>query len=226
MDATRDLLIAYFGQYVTENKKRLIEKVLAQRTRHVTVILENLFQSQNASAVVRTCECLGLQEVHIIEDEARYGVNRRVLKGANKWIELVRHKQKAVNNTVHCMEQLRARGFQILAADPSPKGISIHDVELDSKAALLVGNELHGISDYARAHADALVRVPMFGFTESFNVSVGAALAITALLNKLRSSPINWQLDQEDMRDIRLRWYRGCVRKSDLLEKEYLRSFQ
>jgi len=222
----RQLLTIFFARYVTDNKKALIEKVLAHRTRFITLILENIYQSQNASAIIRTCECLGLQEVHIIEAEANYTVNRKVMKGANKWIELIKYKERGGNNTQNCFQRLRASGYKILVADPQHTSVSIHDVPLDQKIALLVGNELHGVSAYARENADTLVHVPMFGFTESFNVSVSAAIALTAMLKTLRQSDVHWQLNQEDQENIRLKWYRSCVRKADLLEREYLRSIQ
>ncbi|MBS1682821.1 MAG: RNA methyltransferase [Bacteroidetes bacterium] len=217
-------VIHHLSQYVTEHKKAFIEKVLAVRTRHITLVLENIYQSQNASATLRTCECLGLQDVHIIEDTSNYGTNKKVLKGANKWLDLHRHKMKGFNNTEICFRNLRQSGYKILVTDPSPDGISVNEVAIDQKIAIVMGNELQGTSKYAIEHADQKIVVPMFGFTESFNISVCAALCLNTFLTKLRLSEINWQLTEPEKEMLRLQWFRKIVRRSDLIEQEFLRS--
>ena len=112
------LLCEYFSRFVSDHKKEFVEKVLDQRTRHITMVLEDIYQSQNASAVIRTCECMGIQDVHIIENDSKYTVNRRVLKGSYKWVDLIRHKGKSRNNTEACFDMLRANGYKIAATDP------------------------------------------------------------------------------------------------------------
>jgi tRNA (guanosine-2'-O-)-methyltransferase len=217
-------LIKHFAQYITDHKKEGVEKVLDLRTRHITVVLEDIFQSQNASAVVRTCECMGLQDIHIIENISKYHLNTRVLKGANKWLDLVRHRDSGVNNTESCFKQLRDRGYKILVADPSDDGISIHDVDPKHKLALLFGNELRGTSQYAIDHCDQKIRIPMYGFTESLNISVSVAICLNALITKLRTVEMNIGLSEEEKEAIRLVWYRKIVRRSDIIEKEFLRT--
>src|SRR5882672_12316108 len=138
----RQLLTEHFSQYISDHKKEFIEKVLAERTRYITVVMEDIYQSQNASAVVRTCECLGMQDIHIIEEESKYSVNKRVLKGANKWIDLYRYKMKGFNNSEICFRKLREQGYQILATDPSPDGVSINEIPDDKKIEVVMGNEL------------------------------------------------------------------------------------
>jgi tRNA (guanosine-2'-O-)-methyltransferase len=213
----------HFAQYITDHKKQFIEKVLNERTRHITLVLEDIYQSQNASAVVRTCECLGLQDIHIIEDDSKYSVNKRVLKGANKWIDLYRYKMKGFNNTEICFRNLREQGYQILVTDPSPDGVSINEIAVDKKIAIVMGNELKGTSRYAIDHADQKIFIPMHGFTESFNISVSAAICLNTLLTKMREST-TWQLSEEEKATLRLQWYRKVVRRSDLIEQEFLRS--
>src|SRR5882672_6982027 len=111
----RQLLTEHFSQYISDHKKEFIEKVLAERTRYITVVLEDIYQSQNASAVVRTCECLGVQDIHIIENKSRYSVNPKVLKGSNKWVNLIRYKDKVADNAPLCFDALRRNGYRILA---------------------------------------------------------------------------------------------------------------
>jgi tRNA (guanosine-2'-O-)-methyltransferase len=218
------MITDHFSQYITDHKKQFIEKVLNERTRHITLVLEDIYQSQNASAVVRTCECLGMQDIHIIEDDSQYSVNKRVLKGANKWIDLYRYKMRGFNNTEICFRKLQEEGYRILVTDPSPDGISINDIPVDKKLAIVMGNELKGTSDYALAHAHQKIFIPMHGFTESFNISVSAAICLNTLFTKLRSSTISWQLSGEEKETLRLKWFRKVVRRSELIEQEFLRS--
>jgi tRNA (guanosine-2'-O-)-methyltransferase len=216
----------HFGKYITEHKKEFIENVLDGRTRHITLVLEDIYQSQNASAVVRTCECLGLQDIHIIEEDSKYSVNKRVLKGANKWIDLYRYKMKGFNNTEICFRKLREQGYKILVTDPSPDGMSLNEIPVDKKLAIVMGNELNGTSTYSIEHADQKIFIPMHGFTESFNISVSAAICLNTLLTKMRNSSASWQLSVEEKETLRLQWYRKVVRRSDLIEKEFLRSIE
>ncbi len=222
----QQLLIDHFLQFVTDRRREGMERVLSQRTRHVTLVLEDIFQSQNASAAVRTCECLGIQDFHVIEKSSHYSVNKKVLKGSDKWINIIKHKEKDKNNTELCYSQLRSEGYKILVTDPSPDGIPIREVSIDQKIALVMGNELDGISDFALNHADQKVNIPMFGFTESFNISVSAAICLNTIVSKLRVSDINWQLTTTEIQELRLHWLRKMVRRSDLLEQQFLRSIQ
>jgi tRNA (guanosine-2'-O-)-methyltransferase len=218
------LLSEYLSRFVSEHKNAFVERVLDQRTRHITMVLEDIYQSQNASAVIRTCECMGIQDVHIIENDSKYTVNRRVLKGSYKWVDLIRHRGKHKNNTEVCFERLRANGYKIAATDPSPDGISIHELPVENKIAIVMGNELHGTSSFALEDADMKINSPMYGFTESLNISVSAAICLNALVPALRKSEVPWQLTQQEKDDIRLGWLRKMVRNAEIVEKEYLKS--
>jgi tRNA (guanosine-2'-O-)-methyltransferase len=217
----RQLLTVHFSQYISDHRRDFIEKVLSERTRFITVVLEDIYQSQNASAVVRTCECMGLQDIHIIENTSTYSVNPKVLKGANKWIDLIRYKEKNRNNTETCLTALRQQGYRILATDPGSECVSLDQIPVDTKLAVVMGNELKGTSSYALDHADTKVRIPMYGFTESLNISVSAAICLNTLIGKLRNSTVEWSLSAEEKSEIRLKWYRKVVRRSELIEHEF-----
>ena len=217
----------HLSQFVSDHKKAFIEKVLHDRTRYVTVVLENIYQSQNASAAVRTCECMGLQDVHIIEDTARYHLNIRVLKGSYKWMNLQRYRNRRVNNTEECFTHLRSQGYRIFVADPAENGIPVDELEVSKdKIALVFGNELHGVSSYSLQHADGKVRIPMFGFTESLNVSVSVAISLNTVLSKLRQNDAAIGLSEDEKEILRLAWYRKIVRRSDIVEREFLRTIE
>jgi tRNA (guanosine-2'-O-)-methyltransferase len=218
-------LSEYLSRFISDHKKEFVERVLDQRTRHITMVLEDIYQSQNASAVIRTCECMGIQDVHIVENESKYMVNRRVLKGSYKWVDLIRHRGKSKNNTAACFDVLRAKGYKIAATDPSPEGVSIYDMSVNDKIAIVMGNELHGTSSFALEQADMKVRIPMYGFTESLNISVSAAICLNALVPALRTSAVKWQLTDAEKEEIRLQWFRKMVRNAGILEREFLKSY-
>jgi tRNA (guanosine-2'-O-)-methyltransferase len=217
----------HLSQFVSDHKKEFVEKVLSHRTHHVTVVLEDIFQSQNASAVIRTCECMGIQDIHIIEMISKYEINPRVLKGANKWMDLHRYHTPGANNIEACFSHLHEQGYKILVADPDEDGASIHDIDVkNSKVALLFGNELRGVSPYALQHADQKVRIPMYGFTESMNISVSVAICLNSLISRLHASAMDFGLSEEEKNYIRLDWFRKIVKRSDLIEREFLRTIQ
>src|SRR5688572_27142546 len=198
-------LVQHLSQYVSDHKKEFIEKVLSQRTRYVTVVLEDIYQAQNASAVVRTCECMGLQDIHIIENTSTYQTNTRVLKGSNKWMDLIRYRSKNENNTEACFQNLRKQGYTVYAADPAEEGISIHDIDVtQGKAAIMFGNELHGVSKDALAMCDQKVKIPMYGFTESLNISVSVAICLNSLISKIHDDFGKYGLTDEEKETITL----------------------
>lgn len=215
----------HFAQYISEHKKQFAEKVLSERTRQVTVVLEDIYQSQNASAALRTCECMGLQDVHIIENTNKYEVNKYVLKGSYKWLSLHRYKKKAVNNTETCFNQLREKGYTLYATDPGAESISIYDIDpCADKVAFIFGNELEGLSEYALTHADHRIKIPMHGFTESLNISASVAICLSATIPRLKSAQENYGLSVEEKDQLRLTWYRKMVKRSEIIEKEFLRT--
>jgi len=220
-------LIDHFSQYVSDHKKELIDQILEYRTRQVTVVLEDIYQSQNASAVVRTCECMGIQDIHIIENMNSYEVNRDVLRGAHKWENLIHYKSKKENNTGVCFETLRKNGYTIYATDPAIENASIDEVDISqSKVALVFGNELHGLSEFALKNADQKVKIPMYGFTESLNISVSVAVCLTKLTSKLDRNRKQYGLTQDEKDELKLNWYRTVVNRSEIIEKEFLRTIR
>ena len=218
-------LISFLSQFATEHKLQLMEQVLANRTRYITVVLEDLYQSQNASAIVRTCECLGIQDVHVIEQSAKYGTNKKVLKGSQYWVDIVKHKIKhRAEGVAETMDALRADGYRVLVTSVDPGSAPVQDIDISQgKVAIVMGNELRGTSTEAVQHADGLVHIPMVGFTESFNVSVSAAICLSSLRNKLSETEISWQLSEQEKDELRLKWLKIMVKKSDVLIREYLR---
>lgn len=221
-DASPAALVEYFTQFVTAKRRARIDRVLEQRTRHLTIVLEDIYQPHNASAVLRSCDCFGLQDVHIIEDRNLYRVSPEVDMGASKWLTLHKYSRADADNTERCVAKLRTRGYRLLAASPRADAPSIADVDVTIKTAVLFGTEELGLTTTATDAADGSVRVPMFGFTESFNISVCAAVILSRLTQQLRASGAEWQLSDAEQLELRLAWLKQTIRGADELEKRYL----
>jgi tRNA (guanosine-2'-O-)-methyltransferase len=215
--------ITYLQSFVTEHKQALIEEILPKRTRHLCLVLEDIFQPHNASAVLRSAECFGVQDVHIIENKNQYRVNPKIALGASKWISMSRYNEPLHNNTVDCIQKLKADGYRIVATSPHERGYELHDFPVDQKMALMFGTEKDGLSQTALDMADDFVMIPMYGFTESFNISVSAALSVFHIVNKIHHSDIAWQLSEAEKLEVKLAWYKQIVKQSDVVIDEYLK---
>ena len=220
------LVLDHLSQFISDHKKEFIEKVLDARTRQVTVVMEDIYQSQNASAVIRTCECMGIQDVHMVENTTKYSINPRVLKGADKWIDLHRHATRQINNTEAAFNELHAAGYKIVVADPDPSNLSVYDLDVSGRIAFVFGNELRGISKTALSLCDEKIRIPMYGFTESLNISVSVAICLSATVNRLHAQNRLEGLTELEKDALRMKWYRKIVRKSDLIVREFVRTIE
>lgn len=221
---TKRALLKHLSDLLTENRRNLFKKILSFRTRHIAIVLEDIYQSQNASAVLRTCDLTGVQDVHIIENNNRYEINPDVALGSSKWLNLIKYNELE-NNTLSAFEKLHEQKYKIIATTPHENDFSLSDIPLDNKIALVFGTELTGLSKTAIDHADAFLRIPMYGFTESYNVSVSAALSLFTLTEKLRASGIEWRLSDEEKIDIELDWTRRSISRSEIIEKEFLKRY-
>lgn len=214
-------LISFLEQFTTEERKQQINDVVNQRTRYITVGLENIYQTQNASAVLRSCDCFGVQDVHIIENENSFNINPQVVIGATKWLHLHSYNEEQ-NNTRSTLKKLKADGYRIVATSPHRDDVNLNEFDLNKgKAAFIFGNEKDGISDIVFEEADEFMKIPMHGFSESLNISVSAAITLQHLSNQLRSSEINWQLSEKERDILHLQWLRKSVKKSELLVDEF-----
>jgi tRNA (guanosine-2'-O-)-methyltransferase len=205
-EPTTAALIRHLEPFVTPHKREVIDQVLACRTRRITVVVEDLFQSHNASAVIRTSECLGIQDVHVIEDRNAFETSGAVAVGSAKWVDIHRHRSSR-----DCLTSLRGRGYRIVALTLRGPSRPVSEISIQDKLALCFGSEEPGLSEQAHGLADVYATLPMYGFTQSYNVSVSAALALNDLLQRLRDSQIPWHLSADEMQELRLAWYAKTV---------------
>lgn len=209
-------LLTYLLGFITENKKRKIDQIIKDRTRHVTVVLEDIYQSHNASAALRSAECFGVQDVHIIQKRNKFRAQQGIAMGSSKWLDLVQHK-----STESCFEQLKRDGYRIVALTPHERTCTLQELKLDKKLALVFGTEEAGLSAQATALADEFVAIEMYGFTESFNVSVSVSICLNHIMTELHQSFIDWRLSVQEIIDLRLQWSRAIIRGSDALERAF-----
>jgi tRNA (guanosine-2'-O-)-methyltransferase len=215
-------LVKFLEQFLTDSRHELFNKVLSERTRYITVALEDIYQSQNASAVLRTADCFGIQDVHIIENKNQYEVNPDVALGSSKWLNLNKYN-KSENNTLEAINTLRKSGYRIVVTTPHANDVDLESFDLTKgKVALFFGTELSGLSDLVIENSDEFLKIPMYGFTESFNISVSAAIVLHQLTNKLRNSNVNWQLFDSEKEILKLDWLTTTIKSSSLLIEEFL----
>ena len=214
-------LIKHLSSLVTEQRLEKIESVLNNRMDYMTVALENIYQPHNASAVLRTCDCFGVQNVHIIENDNEYNINPDVALGSTKWIDMHKYSEKK-NNTLDAINHLKNEGYRIVATTPHTDDVDLDDFDVTKgKFALIFGTELTGISDIVRDNADEYLKIPMYGFTESFNISVSAAIIMNHLNHKIRISDADWKLTHERKEMLKLQWLKNSVKRVEIIEKEF-----
>jgi len=217
-----EFITSVLSEWVTEKRLDRIEEILAQRTRYLTVALEDIYQSQNASAVLRTCECFGVQDVHVIENYNPYNINPMVLKGSDKWLNIQRYNQSD-NNAAHAVSWLKSEGYRIIATSLHDGSVLLNNFDIEpGKCAIIFGNEHQGVSEYMMKQADECLKIPMYGFTQSLNISVSAGIIISHLIEKIRKSTVGWQLTDPEKDILRAKWLQ-CSVKSKIDELYYHR---
>ncbi|MDD4109143.1 MAG: RNA methyltransferase [Prolixibacteraceae bacterium] len=212
----------FLSEFITPARLELFNKVLEERTGYITVVLEDIYQPQNASAVLRTCDCTGIQYVNVIENRNRFRVSKDVSLGSSKWLTIKRHKD-GNNNSLDAINYLRQDGYRIIATTPHKNDQLLQNFDIEKgKFALVFGSELPGISETIINEADEFLKIPIYGFTESYNISVSAAITLFHLSQKMREqTSINWRLSDSEKEELKLQWLRNSIKQSNLLELRY-----
>lgn len=213
--------IAFLKSIRSEERLARLEEVLDCRTRYFTVLLENIWHPHNASAVLRSCDCFGIQDVHLVDDHQVYEVNKKVTMGATKWLTLNRYYRQS-SNSERALKALKKRGYRIVATTPHEGAVSLSDFDVTGgPAAFVFGTEMTGISDTVRALADEYLSIPMVGFTESLNISVSVAIILQQLGARLRASEVDWRLPDEERELLLLEWLRKSTQRIGVVEESF-----
>lgn len=203
-------LLEHLETYLTENRKQRFNEVLLQRTKHFTVAAEDVYQLHNTSAVIRSCDVFGIQEINIIEETNTKRIDREIAMGAQKWVDLNRY-----NSVKDCILDLKQKGYQIVATTPHTHDCELHNFDITKKSCFFFGRETEGLSDEVLKNADNFLKIPMVGFTESLNISVSAAIILQHVTTKLRQSNLNWQLTETEIHEKKLDWISKTIKSYD-----------
>ncbi|MFT4644525.1 MAG: tRNA (guanosine-2'-O-)-methyltransferase [Planctomycetota bacterium] len=210
----------YLYQFLSENRKAKFEEVLSERTRHFAIALEDIYQSHNASAVVRSADCFGIQDVYTIETINDFTPSKGVSKGAVKWIDMNSYGEYKA-----CYKDLRSKGYQIVATTPHTDDCNLDDFDFTKKSVIFFGSEKEGICQETKDEADVFLKIPMQGFTESLNISVSAAIVMQKITAQLKLSEIDWQLSEEEKEELRLDWAKKTVQRINMHLKEFDKNY-
>ncbi len=210
-------ILDHLQEFLTPRRKSLFEKVLAERTDHLTVVAQDVYQLHNTSAVVRSCDVFGIQNIHVIEEKIPRRIDKEIAMGAQKWVDINRY-----NSAKDCVKKLRTEGYRIVATSPHDDSQLLEDFDISTPAALFFGTEKDGLSEEIMREADTTIKIPMFGFTESLNISVSAAIILQSLTSKLKRSNVEWQFSEEEKARIRMNWTKKTIKNSEQIIERFL----
>ena len=211
--------LEFLWEFISPNKQQLFNERIKYRTRFLTLVLEDIYQPQNASAVMRTCDCFGVQDVHIIENRNQWEYSPEVERGSSKWLSINRYNSNQ-NNSRQCIDYLKKYGYEIVATSPH-SDLTLESFMPMKPLALVIGTEKKGVSDEILNKADHILKIPTVGFTESLNLSVAAAICIHHFTNYFRNRGISWQLTDDQEEDILITWCKQTIKTHELYFKRF-----
>lgn len=209
--------LSYLEGFLTESRKEKFLKILEQRTNHFTIALEDVYQLHNTSAVMRSCEVFGIQNLHVVEEKYGKKIDKEIAMGAQKWVDVNRY-----NSNTECLKTLKVKGYQIIATTPHNDSCLLHEFDITKRSALFFGTERGGLSEEVMEEADGFLKIPMVGFTESLNISVSAAIVIQDITSRLRQSDVDWKLTEDEILSRRLAWAKNSIRDIKRIEQRYM----
>ena len=216
-NANKTEYLAYLEDFITDNRKNKFLKVLEKRTNHFTVAVEDVFQLHNTSAVMRSCEVFGIQNLHVIEEKFGKSIDKEIAMGAQKWVDVNRY-----DSNISCVKALKEKGYQIIATTPHENDCLLDDFDITKPSAIFFGTERDGLSEEVMKEADGFMKIPMAGFTESLNISVSAAIIIQSIMSRLHHSDLDWHLSEEEMISLRLAWTKNSIKDIKRIEQRFM----
>lgn len=213
-------LYEILSEHLTERKRILFDQIAANRTRYITLVMEDLYQAQNTSAIQRSAESWGIQDLYVIENTHTFSHHRRIARGAYDWLSIHRFNNTS-NNTQQCFDALREKGYQIAVTALHAETIPLHQIDLSKKTAVVMGTELTGASDVAMQQADLYIKIPTYGFTESLNVSAASSVIMHYLIERIRNENQPWQLTQAEQLHLKIDWAKKSIHWSKYLIDMY-----
>jgi len=210
-------LLEHLRTFLTERRQNLFQEVLSKRTRHFTVVTEDVYQLHNTSAVMRSCDVFGIQDLHVVEERLGKRIDKEIAMGAQKWVDFHRYDSIKL-----CMDRLREKGYQIIATTPHDNSTMLHDFDVTNKSAFIFGTERDGLSETVLKEADGFLKIPMYGFTESLNISVSAAIILQSVVTRLKQTNVDWKLSEAEKLEMELDWTKKTIKSSEEIIERYL----
>jgi tRNA (guanosine-2'-O-)-methyltransferase len=202
-----DAIIEALRPQTSDERMERIENVLDARVDSVTVVIENLYDPHNGAAAMRSVEAFGLTTMHFVDPGERFTASSKVTIGCDKWVNSEHHQ--GIDN---CAKAIHEQGGLLYATLPDAD-LTLEDVDVSKPVALVFGNEHDGLSERAIEVCDRAVRIPMFGFTRSFNLSVSVALCLSRVTARRREHlGASGDLEEAERTRLRARWYALGVR--------------
>lgn len=207
---------------MTESRKQVLKDTLELRTKYVTLVAEHFIDEHNIHASIRSSECFGLQEFHNIPEEGvQLKKNRSVNRGAFHWTHVYDYEE-GKRSTEECIANLKARGYKIYASSSHIEtSFTPQNIPIDQPLAIVLGKEMTGISQETIDMCDGVITIPMYGFTESFNVSVAASLIIQPIIARIHESDYNWKMTEKEKSDLYYEWAWATIKSPDSFYKEW-----
>ena len=212
-------LLEHLLSYLTERRKELFKEVCSKRTKHFTVVTEDVYQLHNTSAVMRSCDVFGIQELHVIEEKLGKKIDREIAMGAQKWVNIHRH-----HSTDVCIDVLKKEGYQIIATSPHNNATELSEFDITKKSAFFFGKEKDGLSNTVLNNANGFLKIPMYGFTESLNISVSAAIILQSVVTRLKDSNIDWKLTESEKKELIFHWTKMTIKSADQIIDRFYKS--
>ena len=211
-------IFQHLQQFLTDERLEKINHFAPESSDFVLPVIEDVFQFRNAAAIVRSVEACGFHKIIAMESEHEFNPNLRVTKGAETWVEV----EKLPHN-LDSLREIKNRGYKILAVSPENNATMLSDYDLKEPVALVFGTEAAGVSKEILDFADETLAIPMYGFTQSFNVSVAAAICVYELKQKLLRSNLDYKLSEEKLWEMKVRWAMNSIKSGEQILAKYLR---
>lgn len=207
--------IEYLAEFMLPERLATLRRAIDSRTKYMTLLAENMFHPQNASALVRHCEAFGVQSMHTVQTLCKFNPNVDIVRGTDKWIDIYHHR-----STAEALAHLKSEGYRIVATTPHKQSCTPESFDVTKgKFAIVMGTEKTGISEEVMAAADEFLRIPMCGMVESLNVSACAAIIVYMLSERMRHEVEDWKMTEEEQIRTLHHWLVDTVKDAEALLK-------
>ena len=208
----------YLKQFLTQERLKKIEHFASESSDFVLPVMEDVYQFRNAAAIIRSVEACGFHKVVAMEARNVFDPNLTVTKGAETWVEV-----EKLPHTLDSLQEIKNRGYKLVAVSPEKNASFLPDFKITEPTALIFGTEWQGVSEDFLDFVDETLAIPMYGFTQSFNVSVAAAICCYDLKQKLINSEIDYKLSEEKQTALKIRWAVNSIPSGEMILEKFLK---